>query len=210
MPCPAGRLLFLGDSLAVGLDPHLRDKAAACGTAYHAETKGGTGVLYWRARIEALLSTHRPTHVLISLGGNDYWRMEGHPTQGGAAVRSAIPELVGAIRAAGVTPLWIRWLIPIPDRPGVDAAWRQTGIPYYDTEPLGIERAPGDPYHPSPQGFRVLSDGLWAWLGDLQTQPGVPMPPPPLPQAAPGGWALLLAGALGFGVGMVAIHKVLS
>lgn len=180
MACPQrGRLLFIGDSLAVGLNPRLAKMARACGTDYMAVVKGGTGVLYWQPSIAELLATHRPTAVLISLGGNDYWRMEGHTTEGGAAVRRAIPELVEEIRAAGATPLWIRWLIPIPDRPGVDAAWRATGIAYYDTEPLGIPRPSGDPYHPTAAGYDAIADGLWPWLAHAIDAP----PPTPSPEA---------------------------
>lgn len=211
MACPPSteRVLLLGDSLAVGLDPRLAKLASGCHVPYEAVVKGGTGVLYWRPKIEALLADHRPTAVLISLGGNDYWRMEGDTDQGGAAVRKAIPELVDTLRAAGVRPLWIRWLIPIRDRPGVDAAWRQTGVEYFDTEPLHVPRGKGDPYHPSPQGFDTLASALWDWTAarlGAGTGPAPPAPPPPSPRR-PLGLSLLVAG-VGVGVGYGAVRAL--
>lgn len=213
MACPPSgtRVLLIGDSLAVGLDPRLAKHARACSTPYAAVVKGGTGVLHWRPQMAELLATHQPDVVLISLGGNDYWRMEGHPTQGGAAVRQAIPELVEEIRQSGATPLWIRWLIPIPDRPGVDAAWRGTGIAYYDTEPLNLPRPTGDPYHPTGAGFDRLAEGLWPWMAAVladpapEPAPGLQPGPSPLPSAAR--W---LGAALAFGTGFWATWALMG
>ena len=116
---PAGKksLLVLGDSLSAEyglargsgwvalLDKRLvQEKIAA--TVVNASISGDT-TSGGRSRLPALLKTHRPSHVVIELGGNDALR--GLPL---AMTRDNLTVMVRAAKAAGARVMVVGMQLP--------------------------------------------------------------------------------------------------
>jgi acyl-CoA thioesterase-1 len=111
------RLLVLGDSLSAEyglargtgwvalMEARLaRDKTAA--TVVNASISGDT-TSGGRSRIGALLAQHKPTHVVVELGGNDALR--GLPLKSSQANLAAIAQ---AAKAAGAKVLVVGMQVP--------------------------------------------------------------------------------------------------
>lgn len=65
------KILLLGDSLAVGLAPRLKQLAEGAGYAFVGAGVSGSTSSQWEDRVPTLLASERPSLVLVSLGTND-------------------------------------------------------------------------------------------------------------------------------------------
>jgi lysophospholipase L1-like esterase len=66
------RILLVGDSLAQGVDPHLRALAKDAGYPFDAFHKVSSRIDYWTgARLQEALDKARPTLAIVLLGTND-------------------------------------------------------------------------------------------------------------------------------------------
>jgi acyl-CoA thioesterase I len=114
---PARRILVVGDSLSseyglvrgTGWVALLEDKlrrekiaAAVVNASVSGDTSSGG-----RTRLPALLDQHKPTHVVVELGGNDALR--GLPL---AMTRDNLSVMLRAARAAGAKPLLLGMQMP--------------------------------------------------------------------------------------------------
>lgn len=97
IPRGAGWVALLEARLKQQGRPHRVVNASISGDT----TAGG------RARLPALLAQHRPTHLLIELGGNDALR--GFPL---ATTRDNLSAMLRTARAAGAKPLLIGMQVP--------------------------------------------------------------------------------------------------
>lgn len=167
-PPPGTRVLLIGDSLAVGLKISLAERAQRCpGVDFVGRAFVGAHVTQWDGRAPRLklaLDANRPTHVLISLGGNDMGRND--PEE----VRASVQRLVGELRDRGVVPLWIDPPeFPFPDAIGVRSMWRAAiarPSSIFDARAIALPRA-ADGIHPTAAGYEMLATALWAWLAQL-------------------------------------------
>jgi len=163
-PCPwmkTARVMLLGDSLAVGLAPPMGELAAGCGTPFDVNAAVGAHVTdINQGKLAALLAGFRPTHVLISLGGNDFQRTDPE------RVHEAINRLVQQIRLSGALALWIAPpMMPFEDMQ-VRNWWIDSNIDSYFNTPgvkeLEAHRA-ADQIHYTPAGYRMLASMIWQW-----------------------------------------------
>lgn len=167
-PCPpeGTRLLLVGDSLSVGLAPRLKAAAQGCGTHFDADDRGGTNIAGWSKWIVGDLAKYQPTAVLVSVGGNDFYRED---TQ---KLRSQIDEFVAAVRGSGARLLYISppAFTALTDKAGVRQMWAQTWAqaPQFDmflTEQIDIPLS-GDGIHPTGAGYDMLAQLLWEWTSN--------------------------------------------
>jgi len=170
------RILLVGDSLAVGLAPHLAALAKDTGASFQALATVGTRIDQW-ADSDALtkaLDAVQPTLVLISLGTNDEY------LQGDAVARQRpyLEKLLQKIEQYshkqdyGLGPDAIVWIGPptLP-KPTVGivamvqeaAAGLRPRISYFPTQTLTIPRGP-DHIHPTARGYAGWAGALWQWL----------------------------------------------
>lgn len=166
-PVPEGcptlgtRVLLIGDSHAEGLAPNLAREANRCGTPYLADFERGSGVNQWKGtRLDSALATAQPTHVLISLGGNDM-----SPGRDPQNLAESIDKLISKIEKAGAVVMWINPPpFPFPDPNDVRGMWKTRSGNYFDSEALPLEKGPDD-IHLTPAGYRSWSENfLWPWL----------------------------------------------
>src|SRR5690606_28888982 len=103
--CPARgeRILVVGDSLVVGLAPHLRRHARACDVPLVAHGVVGSHVTEWvqPSWLGADLARAEPTVVMVSMGGNDFRRSDPE------RVEAAIADFAHQVRRSGARLLWI-------------------------------------------------------------------------------------------------------
>ncbi len=159
---PGTRLLVIGDSMAVGLDPHLRQLAEEAGIAGYA-SRGivGTTIGGWAdsAWLETTLPAFQPTLILISLGTNDEASAPGAADR----ERPALEQLVHRLESSGAALVWIGPpSLPLP-RQGVSDMIRAALPYYYPSEQLDIPRGP-DGLHPTAAGYAGWAGALWSWL----------------------------------------------
>lgn len=158
--CPTGSLSLIGDSLAVGLAPHLRELARGCELPWDASPFVGAHVTEWTGpRLSTALS-RRPHVVLVSLGGNDFQRADTEH------VRAAVALLAERVRGAGARLVWIGPpTMPFADAAGVREMWRAVvpAADRWDLEGAAIARAP-DEIHPTASEYERLAGELWRWL----------------------------------------------
>jgi len=161
------RLLLLGDSLAVGLGPHVQCLAADQRIPFRALAKTSTRVDQWAqsAALDSTLASWKPTLALVSLGTNDAY-------VAGAASRQKpwLDQLLAKLAAAGVEVAWIGPpTLPATSMGKPDAAWLaelQAAIPashWFPSAALTIPRGP-DNLHPSARGYAGWAGGIWHWL----------------------------------------------
>lgn len=98
---PGESVLLMGDSIAEGLDPHLRRLFEGFGSPFEARWKRGTTARYWDA--ESTDEAGGFDLVLLSLGSNDiagsYWAPEE---------AAALDSLIGKLRSRGASVYWVR------------------------------------------------------------------------------------------------------
>ena len=169
---PAGAtVLALGDSLTSGV-------GASPDTAYPAVLQRLTG---WRvvnggvsgdtsaqalARLPALLKTHAPALVIVSIGGNDFLRR-----QSASATRANIERICQDARASGAQVL----LVAVPELSLMAAAGRLSDHPMYEeiaeelkiplhakgwSSVLAQERLRSDQIHANAAGYAEFAQGL--------------------------------------------------
>ncbi len=154
---------MIGDSLAVGLAPHMTKLAAGCTTPFH--EKGEVRISVTKAVKDSWLlpavQAANANVALVVLGGNDFMRNDP------ARVKSSIRQLISKLRAAGMRVLWVAPpTMPFPDKIGVRQMWMDAlGGDWYDSEQLSIPRVPGDPLgHPTYQGAKSWAAHIWPWM----------------------------------------------
>lgn len=158
---PGDRVLVFGDSLAVGLIPHLDALAEESGVALTGRGEVGTRIDQWSSDswLIAELESFQPTLVLVSLGTND------EAIGPGAVEREAphLARLLALIEESGAELVWIGPpALPFPSA-GI-ATMIEAAVPYYfDSERYDIPRAP-DHLHPTAAGYAGWAGAIWRWL----------------------------------------------
>lgn len=159
------RILLIGDSLALGLAPHLRALAEEAGLPFRAVAQKGTAIRDWGGiiettasqRLQEALSTFQPTLVLVSLGTNDELFEP-------AVVVAEQDDLAALFER--LDDYEVAW-IGVPTLPvqtaGAARMIRDTGVPYFPSERLELRRAP-DGLHPTVGGYAAWAGALWSWL----------------------------------------------
>ena len=172
---PGATVLALGDSLTSGV-------GASADTAYPALLQGLTG---WKvvnggvsgdtsaqalARLPALLQTHQPALVIVSIGGNDFLRRQNAST-----TRTQIRQICTDARASGAQVL----LAAVPELSLMAAAGRLSDHPMYEeiadelklplhpkgwSTVLANEGLRADSVHPNAAGYALFVEGLMGTL----------------------------------------------
>jgi lysophospholipase L1-like esterase len=151
---PAGNVALIGDSLAVGLTPHLRAELAP--RSLDARPRGGTTALDWTSgkdapKLAAALDAH-PSLVLISLGTNDT-----HGTVTEEKLTERFRLLVERIEAAGAVPVFLEppplpWPYQSIARAARAAGARVISGPNVKMQP--------DKIHPTPAGSKAWAEHI--------------------------------------------------
>jgi lysophospholipase L1-like esterase len=160
------RVLLFGDSLAVGLNPQLKQLADETGVeAYTGKGVVGSRLDQWAQDnwldgwLDQQLANFHPTLILVSLGTND------EATAPGAVDRQAphLAALLDKLAATGADVVWIGPpTLPFP-RQGVADLIRENVPYYFESEQLDIPRGPDD-LHPTAAGYAGWAGALWQWL----------------------------------------------
>jgi lysophospholipase L1-like esterase len=160
------RVLLFGDSLAMGLNPQLKQLAEEAGVAaYTGKGVVGSRIDQWSQDrwldgwLDATLDSFQPTIILVSLGTND------EATYPGAVGREEgdFHALLGKLRATGAEIVWIGPPeLPFP-RQGISDMIRENVPYYFESEQLDIPRAP-DHLHPNAVGYAGWAGAIWRWL----------------------------------------------
>jgi acyl-CoA thioesterase-1 len=182
-----GRLLVVGDSLSAEygiargsgwvalLQQRLRDQGFAV-EVFNASVSGDT-TAGGRARLPALLQQHRPTHLIIELGGNDALR--GMPL---AHTRANLRQMVADAKAAGAKVLLVG--MQVPPNYGASYAREFAGlfeelghaervgvVPFllsgFATRPDAERWFQSDRIHPLAKAHPLMLDALWPELRKL-------------------------------------------
>ncbi len=158
--CPARgtRLLFIGDSHAVGLQGQIAKLATECRVNTSISAIGGSNISTWQAsKMDPLLEQARPDVVLVSLGTNSFGRND--PDK----VKQQIGAFLKRARAAGARVFWIEPIrVPFKDQIGVTAMWRQRvgRLDRYPSRELELERS-FDNIHLTPAGYAKWATAVW-------------------------------------------------
>jgi len=161
------RVLLVGDSLAVGLGPYLRELSGPRRVAFDSTAAVGTRIDQWssNAALRGKIASFQPTLVLVSLGTNDAYMMGGVVTA--EQQRARLRDLVAMIKASGADYVWIGPpALPAAKNPFVLAMLRDE-VPssrYYHSERLTLPRGP-DGLHPTIKGYAGWAGALWTHLG---------------------------------------------
>lgn len=147
------RLALVGDSLGVGLSPHLARLAAASGYPLTSAVQTGSTMAYWLPRLGTLLSS-RPTVVLVSLGTNDAYTQTSLPE-----LEAQLRQLLAQVQASGARVVWIGPpTLPDAARPEVLALLRRVPA-YFHSEQLSIPQHDG--IHSTADGYRDWAAAIW-------------------------------------------------
>lgn len=162
-PAPAGatlppplittstRLLVFGDSLAVGLGPHVRAIVVARGGLAGTRARVGMHMSEGAASLGNVLDEEKPTVVMVSLGTNDCASAQ----QGAGQAKFAL-ELARAAHERGVELVWIG----LPTLPAKLAGAEDVreilravpGTTYLDSTKMNFARS-ADGVHATPSGY---------------------------------------------------------
>ena len=190
---PNERVLVIGDSLGVGVQPLLKTAMQARGVQdFSGISVGGTNILQWSdndykqgADMETAIANFRPTLVLISLGTNDEasrgykdWRGRAWNADDLAARRVGPNADIAAQRSRAIERLARKlsgaksvWLGP-PASPAniwpMDRGFRDLLAStwqgrYFNTEAVAPAKA-GDGIHFTGSGNRVWADAIMLYL----------------------------------------------
>ena len=179
---PQATLLCLGDSLTFGMGAapeasYPSQLAALTGhTAHNAGVNGDTaeGAL---ARLPALLETHTPGLVLVSIGGNDFLRKR--PLEG---TRAALRQIVQAAAASAQVvliaqpqPAFLAAAVgSLNDHPVYADVATETGTALYAKGWSAVLSRPAlrsDPIHANAEGYRQFAAALADWLREQRLLP---------------------------------------
>jgi len=186
-PAPSRKVLILGDSLSAEyglprgsgwvalLEARLQQQGIAAelvNASISGETTSGG-----RTRLPALLKQHRPTHVVIELGGNDALR--GFPVR---STQDNLNAMAQASQAIGATVLLVGMQVPpnYGKRYAADFAAvfarvaqerRAALVPFLlkgvADRPDAREWFQADGIHPLPKAHPVMLDNVWRGLKPL-------------------------------------------
>jgi hypothetical protein len=154
---PGARILLVGDSLAQGLGPPLKQLAIDNGFAFQVDGRQGTRIVDWATQpwLQQDLTTFKPTLVLVSLGTNDM-RLKDPSTE-----KTSLMKLVQKLQGVR-TLLLAPPTMPFPDS-GVRPMLSATGLPLFHSETLTIPRST-DGIHPTVVGYAGWAGVLWSRL----------------------------------------------
>lgn len=157
------RIFLVGDSLAVGLAPHLKALSAESRIAFDYLAKEGTRIDQWAQSqvLQERLKAFQPTVILVSLGTNDEYMPEGAP----ARQAPFLQTLLTHVRAAAPE---VAWIGPpsLPKRTNGMVALIRSRVPdshYFPSDKLEIVRGP-DALHPTARGYAAWAGAIWRWL----------------------------------------------
>jgi len=156
------RVLLFGDSLAVGLNPQLKQLSEEAGVeAYDGHGIVGSRIDQWDNSdwLDERLANFHPTLILVSLGTND------EATVAGAVMREEphFDKLLAKLQATGADIVWIGPpILPFP-RQGISDMIRDAVPYYFESESLDIPRGP-DHLHPTAAGYAGWAGAIWQWL----------------------------------------------
>lgn len=160
------RLMLVGDSLAVGMNPHFKELATAQGTPYVSLTKTGARIDQWNQSAQLLLTMDQfqPTLVLVSLGTNDAYTSIIPESQ-----VEAMNELLDKLESTGAEVVWIgapalpeTYAGRHPNEQMLEAI-RDVAPYYFESHKLEIPRGP-DELHPTSGGYGGWAGAIWEWL----------------------------------------------
>jgi acyl-CoA thioesterase-1 len=183
-PVFANTIVVLGDSLSSGYGLLLeqswvsrlegRLKAEGYGyTVVNASIAGDTSA-GGLARLPTLLATHRPTIVIIELGGNDGLR--GQPVQ---SLRANLERIIALAREHGAAPVLAGIQIPPNYGPAYAGAFanlypelaRELDVPLVafllEDVALNADLMQSDGLHPNARGSEVMLENVWDVLVEL-------------------------------------------
>lgn len=177
-------ILVLGDSIsaAYGLDPGqgwvrlLEQKLKHEGAPHRVVNASVTGetTAGGLARLPGLLARHKPSVVLIELGGNDGLR--ALPVK---VMRSNLERMIEMAREAGATPAMFEMSIPDNYGPAYTASFSRAfaevsadrKVPMVPIERMGFVSDPSsfqdDGIHPGPTAQPQILDAVWPTLEPL-------------------------------------------
>ena len=157
------RVFLVGDSLAVGIAPHLKALSAESRIAFDYVAKEGTRIDQWANSqvLQEKLKLFQPTLVLVSLGTNDEYLSEGAPARQAPYLQTLLANL-------GAAAPEIAWIGPptLPKRTNGMVALIRSRVPdshYFASENLEIVRGP-DALHPTARGYATWAGSIWRWL----------------------------------------------
>ncbi len=160
------RLLLVGDSMAVGLSPYLGAIARDEKVPFRSVAREGRTITDYGAltssedaqRLERALREFQPTLVLVALGTNDEYLAP-------ASLDAEEDDLDALLDL--LEPYDVAWIgvpeLPKEDSNGAVQLIKSTGVPYFPSERLELERAP-DGLHPTAAGYAKWAGMLWSWL----------------------------------------------
>jgi lysophospholipase L1-like esterase len=154
------RLLLVGDSLSLGLAPHLQALARDAKLPFLALGQNSTTIDHWTrdARLTEALAQFKPTHVLIVLGTNDAFTSQPLKT-----VEAQVRKLLDKIQAAGATPLWVTPpKLPPKARQDVLQLLDASTPNRFQSRDLALPQPDG--IHSTPRGYAGWAGAIWAWL----------------------------------------------
>lgn len=159
------RLLLIGDSLAQGLSPHLRELATEHAIPYLGAGVSGSRIDQWLASrwLDESLAELAPTLVLVVLGTNDAFGSLSPEQVGGnlEALLSRFPEQAEVVWV-GAPTLPETYGGRSPDPEVLDAIAERSPH-YFPSHELAIPRGP-DRLHPTVHGYAGWAGALWDWL----------------------------------------------
>jgi len=160
------RLMLVGDSLAVGLNPHLKELATAIHIPYVSLAKEGTRVDQWEQSTQLLLTLEQfqPTIVLVSLGTNDAY--SGITP---ASETESVQDLLSKLETSGAEVVWVgapalpeTYYGRHPNEQLLQVIEQEAPY-YFASHKLEIPRGP-DLLHPTSGGYGGWAGALWEWL----------------------------------------------
>lgn len=171
------RILFFGDSMVEGLGPRMAEYAAANGHELTYVCWYSSNTALWAGdTLRHFLREVRPTHVVVTIGGNEQQARD--LPQREEYVR-AILRILGDIPYTWVcTPAWST------DAPFNAIPERLCGPHrFYDSRRLTLQRG-SDHHHPTFSAARVWMDSLALWMQSPQSAHPIRMkvPPPGTPR----------------------------
>lgn len=175
---PGDRVLFVGDSLAVGLSVPFSALAKDAGLPFQSLAIVGTRIDQWAtsADLAAALQSFKPTIVLVSLGTNDAYMPP--PPDVGARQAPYMEQLLSLLES--VSPRAIVWIAPPTLPPAavslapvreLIAAQHSIDLPkhlrprisIFPSDRLTLPRGP-DGIHPVVSGYAAWAGAIWQWL----------------------------------------------
>lgn len=158
----APRVLFVGDSMCVGMKEEFEKITRESGWVGSTRCRVGTTSIQWESWIENVVTSWRPDIVLISLGTNDGWILDRIVSHSG--VHRRVYELAGC---TGARVVWVEPpKINIKYVRGIEGVRNllHSNIPVRFESELFIVPPPGDGVHLTSTGYNMWMRKLWEWM----------------------------------------------